>query len=194
VSTSDPPERNASIHDVEQLKAQPEAMEQLLQVYEKETVEKSQRLEQTLIELKEHTRRLAHADTALATLRSMLNSMGNAVVVVDQAGRFLFLNPSAEKLLGLNNAYGSLGDWAQDWEIYLPNQTTRYPLESFPLMRVIRGQPPEETEAFVRSGQAAGSWLAPEGQWFSITARSLFSPDGNTPPGGHCCVPQCFIH
>jgi len=58
-----------------QLKAQLETLEQLLEVYEQETIAKSTQLETTLAELHEHTQRLSHAEATLITLRSMLNSM-----------------------------------------------------------------------------------------------------------------------
>ena len=113
--------------EVEPLKAQVAALEQLLQVYEHETVEKSRKLEQTLVDLHSHTQRLTHAESTLGILRSMLNSMGDAVVVVDQEGKFLFLNPSAEQLLGLNAGHVSLVSWAKAWDVYLPNQTPAIP-------------------------------------------------------------------
>ena len=61
---------------------------------------------------------------------------------------------------------------------------TRYPLESFPLMRVLNGKTPKETEVFIRSdAPSTGDWFAPEGQWFSITARSLCDQDGTIQGG-----------
>ena len=158
--------------EVEQLRAQVAALEQLLEVYERETVEKSKRLEQTLADLHSHTQRLTHSELTLATLRSMLNSMGDAVVVVDQQGDFLFLNPSAERLLGISPTCSSLFDWAQIWNMYLPNQTMQYTLETFPLTRAMQGETVDATEIFVRSPQIR------EGLWFSVTARSLFDQAG----------------
>lgn len=158
--------------EVEQLKTRVIALEQLLEVYEKETVEKSQKLEQTLADLHHHTQRLTHAESTLATLRSMLNSMGDAVVVIDQEGNFLFLNPSAENLLGTNQTNSSLQSWAEAWNVYLPDQTTAYPFEDFPLVRAMRGESPETTEIFVPSSQAD------RGNWFSVTVRSLDDQEG----------------
>ncbi|MDJ0706470.1 MAG: ATP-binding protein [Leptolyngbyaceae cyanobacterium MO_188.B28] len=158
--------------EVEQLRAQVTALEQLLEVYERETVERSKKLEQTLADLHNHTQRLTHTELTLSTLRSMLNSMGDAVVVVDQEGYFLFLNPSAASLLGIGANCSSLSSWAQIWNIYLPNQTTQYPLETFPLAKAMQGETLDATEIFVRSPQAR------DGLWFSVTARSLVDQAG----------------
>lgn len=80
--------------EVEQLKAQVSALEELLEVYEQETLEKSSHLEKTL-------RELAYSEDALWILKSILSSMGDGVVVVDETGQFLFLNPDAQMLLGI---------------------------------------------------------------------------------------------
>jgi len=159
--------------EVEQLRAKVEALEQLLEVYEQETIEKSSRLEQTLAELHHQMQRLTHAESTLSTLRSMLTSMGDGVVVVDQQGDFLFLNPSAEHLLGISTTCSTLAGWAQHWEVYLPDQTTLMPLHTFPLVEAMQGKTPEPIEIFVRTGDLTA------GHWLSVMARSLCDQSGD---------------
>lgn len=159
------------------LKAQVETLEQLLEVYEQETLDKSERLEATLADLNEHTQRLSHAETTLTTLRSMLNSMGDAVVVMDMQGKFLFLNILAEKLLGITPDQTSLLAWAATWEVYLADQVTPCTLKDFPLSRVIQGVPLEATELFIKSVPTQ------PGNWFSVTARDLASAEGDLQGG-----------
>lgn len=163
--------------EVTQLKAQVAALEQLLEVYEQETVAKSTKLEKTLADLNEHTQRLCHAEATLATLRSMLNSMGDAVVVVDMIGNFLFCNAPAEAVLGISDRHASLSAWAQQWPIYLPDQATPYPLAEFPLWQAMQGADPTATEIFVRSPHT------PNGHWLSVTARELTTPAGERTGG-----------
>ncbi len=158
--------------EVEELKAQLETLEQLLEVYERETVEKSKKLEQTLADLHDHTQRLALAESTLTTLRSMLNSMGEPVVVVDLHGKFLFLNSPAETLLGISPTCSSLRCWAATWNVYLSDQMTPYPLASFPLVQAMQGDAVDATELFVHSAHAV------QGYWFSVTVRSLCAADG----------------
>jgi len=177
----------ASLDEVEHLRAQVAALEQLLEVYERETVEKLTRLEQALADRQHHTQRLSHAESTLLTLRSMLNSIGDAVVVVDRQGRFLFTNPSAEQLLGITPSCHFLACWASNWSVYLPDQVTPYPLADFPLLRAMQGEDQDATEVFVRSAPAPETSASDDkmlvdeilgGYWFSLTARSLHSPEG----------------
>lgn len=163
--------------EVEHLRAQVETLNQLLEVYEKETVEKSTKLEKTLAELHEHTQRLSHAKATLATLRSMLNSMGDAVIVTDMQGNFLFTNTPAEEFLGIDQAEQSLHSWAKKWHVYLPDQTTPYPLALFPLIQAIQGETLNASELFARSPHT------PQGNWFSVTARALVSSEGERQGG-----------
>lgn len=157
-------------NEVEQLKAQIETLEQLLEVYEQETFNKSTKLEQTLVQLREHTQKLSHAESTLKVLRSMLDSMGDAVVVSDRRGQFVFVNPAAEMILGIR-ASSSLSDWARTWGdtygLFLPDQTTPYPIEDFPLMQAIRGESLDAIEVFARTTEAKVE------NWLSVTARSL---------------------
>ncbi|MGF1521074.1 MAG: ATP-binding protein [Leptolyngbyaceae cyanobacterium] len=169
--------------EVQQLKTQVVALEQLLEVYEKETIEKSNRLEQALTELHQHTQRLTHAESALATLRSMLNSMGDAVVVVDKEGKFLFLNPSAEKFLGISTLYPSLQSWAKAWSVYLPDRKTIHPLEAFPLFQAMRGAHIDSTEIYACTPHVTCSSRCMTGAWFSVTARSLRNQEGEIQGG-----------
>jgi two-component system, NtrC family, sensor kinase len=162
--------------EIEQLRIQVAALEQLLEVYEQETMAKSSRLEQTMTDLQSHVQRLAHAESSLATLRSMLHSMEDAVVVVDHQGTFLLLNPAAAKLLGIPPDCPSLQSWAKTWHIYFPDQTTAYPLATFPLVKAMQGETVEATEIFVQTP------IAPP-YWFSVTARSLCNREGEIQGG-----------
>jgi PAS domain S-box-containing protein len=153
--------------ELEHLRAQVATLEQLLEVYEKETLAKSSKLEKTLTELHEHTQNLSHAESTLGALRSMLNSMGDAVLVVNMEGEFLFLNTPAEELLGIGKTAHSLQEWAQNWQVFLPDKTTSYPLAIFPLVRAIQGEVLDTVEIFLRSQPSS------TGNWFSVTARVL---------------------
>jgi two-component system, NtrC family, sensor kinase len=167
-------------HEVEQLKAQIATLEQLLEVYEQETFNKSTKLEQALEQLREHTQQLSHAETTLKALRSMLDSIGDPVVVTDQQGQFVFLNPAAETILGIRTS-SSLTDWAKTWGdtcgLFLPDQTTPYPIEEFPLTQAIRGELIDATEVFARTAEASVE------NWLSVTARSLHNEIGEIQGG-----------
>jgi len=85
--------------DVAQLQAQVATLEELLQLYEQSATEQEQRLQKTLQTLEEKAKQLEHAQSALQTLEAMLDSMGDAVLVVDKAGQTVFSNRAAKCLL-----------------------------------------------------------------------------------------------
>ena len=168
------------LNEVEQLRAKVATLEQLLEVYEQETLSKSAKLEQTLVQLREHTQQLSHAESTLKALRSMLDNMGDAVVVSDRRGQFVFLNPAAESILGIGTTV-CLNDWARTWGdaygLFLPDQITPYPIADFPLMQAIQGEACDAIEVFVRTPKAMAE------NWLSVTARSLIDENGEIQGG-----------
>ncbi|MBM0740517.1 phosphoacceptor domain-containing protein [Phormidium sp. CLA17] len=155
--------------EVEQLKAQVSALEELLEVYEQETLEKSGYLEKTLKEL-------AYSEDALRVLKSILSSMGDGVVVVDETGKFLFLNPDAQQLLAIAPTHTSLQDWIEagsaSQSIYLADAKTPCPIEAFPLLQAMGGKLIDGAEILVYPARD------PVGTWLSVTARSLKDDHG----------------
>ena len=149
--------------EIAQLRAQIAALEELLEVYEQETLEKSQRLEQTLQEL-------LHSEDALRVLKSILESMGDAVVVVDAHGGLLFSNAAADRFSG------AIVEWLQSpSETPLPfyDGQTEAPLTvaAFPLKQAMRGQAIDDMELFIPTAASL-----PE--WFSVTAHPLTNDEG----------------
>src|SRR5262249_30318251 len=100
-------------------------------------------------------------------LRSILDSMGEGLVVADENGRFLLFNATAERILGLGLAEVSPLDWTAHYGIYLPDTVTPHPPEDLPLARAIRGEEVEEAELFVRNP------ARPQGLWLSVNASPL---------------------
>ncbi len=159
--------------EVEQLKAQVSALEELLEVYEQETLEKSGHLEKAL-------KQLAYSEDALRVLKSILSSMGDGVVVVDEAGKFLFLNRDAQQLLGIAPTDACLQDWTEAGSafqaIYLADAKTSCSIEEFPLVEAMGGKRIDRAEIWVAPAHDPG------GTWLSVTARSL-KDDHNTLKG-----------
>lgn len=110
----------------------------------------------------------------LTLLSSILDSMGDALVVADQEGRFLFFNEAARKTIGQGPAPLPVEEWSRHYGLYYPDMVTPYPSDQLPLARAIRGETCDRVELFVRpSGQA-------EGVFISVTARPLRVPADGT--------------
>lgn len=167
--------------EVEQLRLRVAALEQLLEVYERETIEKSDKLEQALRDLQEYAQQLAYSEEALRVLKSILDSMGEGVVVVDERGKLLFINPAAEQILGLSSTSEFLKRWTASWTepdgLFLADGITPYPAQELPLVRAMRGEAVDTAEMYVRSTQSQA------GIWLRVTARPIRSDQGK-PQGG----------
>jgi signal transduction histidine kinase/CheY-like chemotaxis protein/CHASE3 domain sensor protein len=106
-------------------------------------------------------------------LQSILNSMGDGVVVADTLGKFLVFNPAARQMLGVVHSFGADTDqWAQHHGLFLPDTVTLYPSDELPFVRAIRGESVDDVEIFVLPAGVI------EGKWVSVTARPLREDDG----------------
>ena len=122
--------------------------------------------------VEERTRELARAHHLLA---SVLNCMGDAVVVVGHDGELLVDNPEARRILGVDAGAGRRADWGSRWGARLPDQVTPCPAEAFPLARALAGQIVAPAEMYFVNE------CVPEGLWVSIVARPLPGEGGAAP-------------
>jgi CheY-like chemotaxis protein/signal transduction histidine kinase len=104
-------------------------------------------------------------DTA-GTLRAMMESMADGVVVADLAGNCLYRNSAAEDLVGLAGIGGS-APAAPGLGVFLSDRATPYPPAQLPLVRAMHGERVQSAELFVRHEAAR------EGVWLSVNAMPL---------------------
>jgi diguanylate cyclase (GGDEF)-like protein/PAS domain S-box-containing protein len=116
-----------------------------------------------------------------AGLKSILDSMGDAVIVADENKNFLVFNPAAERMFGRQTADLSLDQWSRQLEIYLPDRVTPYEIHNFPLKRSIQGEDVNDVEMFIRHTKA------PDGIWITVTGRPLKDKSGNLKGGVIVC-------
>lgn len=110
-------------------------------------------------------------------LQSILNSMGDGVVVANERGEFILFNPAAEAILGLGSISAEPERWPEFYGLYLPDRITPFPSTEVPLARALRGESVNQVEMFLRHAKR------PEGRWLSVTARPLIDPAGETRGG-----------
>jgi PAS domain S-box-containing protein len=123
--------------------------------------------------------RLMHLELRSQTqvLRSVVESMGEGVVVANQHGEFALFNPAAERILGMGAHKIEPEYWSIKYGYYLADGVTPYPPQQLPLLRTMRGESFDEEEVFIRNqGHAAGAWI-------SITGRPLREVDGGISGG-----------
>ena len=84
-------------------------------------------------------------------LKSILDTMTEAVLVVDSAGNPELLNPAAEKILGKDPGPLQRGELTGEYGFYYPDAVTPYPAEEVPLIKAINGKQTSQVEMFIRN-------------------------------------------
>jgi signal transduction histidine kinase/DNA-binding response OmpR family regulator/uncharacterized membrane protein affecting hemolysin expression len=155
---------------VERVRAQ-EDLKTLNTTLEERVAERSAAAEQRATELA-RSKEALHKQTRI--LQSILDSMSDGVIVADETGRFILVNPAAEQIVRLDAADTLATErWAERHGFYLPDTVTPYSTDEFPLMRAIRGQAVERAEVFVMDEERTA-----DGTWLSVDATPLTGEDG----------------
>jgi PAS domain S-box-containing protein len=111
-----------------------------------------------------------HKQTGI--LKSVLNNIGEGIVVADMEGKFLIWNPAAEHLVGQGPTTEPMKKWSDHYRVFLPDQVTPYPADQLPLARAIRGESVTGDEQFLRRPDI------PNGIWLSVSGRPLVDESG----------------
>jgi len=99
--------------------------------------------------LKKSEERL-HAQTRI--LNSILDGIGEGVIVVDAGGRTLLFNSEAQRVLGARMHDVAPEHWAQVYGLYLTDGRTLMAGAESPLVLAMHGQPRVEMEAIIKNG------------------------------------------
>ncbi len=144
-----------------------------------ETLE--ERVAERSADAEQRARELAHSESALrqqtSILQSILNSMGDGVIVADASANILLSNPAADRLIRAGLGTGDLREQAENPQTYLPQTLTARASNEHPLLRAIRGETIDGAEVFLRPSEAA------EGLWLSATGRPLIDHQGRIQGG-----------
>ncbi len=144
-----------------------------------ETLE--QRVAERSAAAEQRTQELAKSEAALqrqtSILQSILNSMGDGVIVADAAGNILLFNPAAERLIRAGLGTVAPGDSFQQYQTYLSDTRTAAPTNEHPLLRAMRGEVIDGAEIFLRKSDAS------DGLWLTATGRPLIDEQGQVQGG-----------
>lgn len=121
------------------------------------------RLEDTIEKLKSQTQ----------FMESIFASISDGVVVSNENAEIKILNPSAERILGLNFWRGppemhTLDALTSGVDFYFPDRVTPYPLDELPLGRAIQGEKTNEIQLFVTQSERY-----PDGAFISASGRPI---------------------
>jgi signal transduction histidine kinase len=113
-----------------------------------------------------------HAEEQAGILQSILESMGDGVLVADSHGRLLHINPAARRTLRPPPQQGDVVRWFESLGNDAPDLRTGETSSDNPLLRALRGEAVDEAEMFLPQEEALG------GSWLSVTGRPLRSAAG----------------
>ena len=119
--------------------------------------ETEHRLQQTADNLRDQAR----------LMETVLKSISDGVIAADEKGKFLIINPSAERITGIGVKDKAPSEWPAPYGVFFPDRVTTVPTDDLPLVRAIRGEASDEMEMFIRNPKI------PEGVYVSVSGRPL---------------------
>lgn len=142
----------------------------------------TERLSQSLIQVREAEGRLEQAAAEMQgrnqLLEAVVNSIGDGVIVVDEKGKSTIFNPGAKQILGDGIFEVSAERWPEHYDIFYPDGETHVPKEELPLVRAIsRGESIDDQDLFVRCEHR------PDGAYLRASARPLRDNAGSVRGG-----------
>ncbi len=106
-------------------------------------------------------------------LQSILDNMGDGVLVADENGKMVLMNPATEKMLGPEALQAPHSTWSDNFGIYYPGTDTLYPPSELPLARGLRGESLDGVELLLRDSRKSGDVFV------SVNVRPLKDDQGH---------------
>ena len=101
-------------------------------------------------------------------LETVFNSMSEGIVVADATGKFLYVNPSAQEIVGMGPVDEPPEEWSHVYGTYYPDRETPIKSEDLPLQRaILKGESVDEEDVFIRNQNR------PDGIYIRVSARPL---------------------
>ena len=123
-------------------------------------------------------RALAHGfANQMHLLYSILNAIGDGVVVTDTAGKIIVFNPTAEEILGMGPIDAPIEDWAKHYGFYYDTSLTVVAGSEMPLVAAVRGYRIDQKEYLVKNKYKS------QGVFISATSRPLLDEAGELSGG-----------
>ena len=109
---------------------------------------------------------------AVDLVMTMLETVGDGLVVMNGTGEMVYANPAALNMIGRADRETPVGDWVAGYEFFHADAKTPLELTDLPLFRAARGEATDDVEVFVRAGEGA------EGTFLNVHGRPLVGEDG----------------
>ena len=123
-------------------------------------------------ELRRQTQRSQRLQSRSILLDTILNSMSEALIVVDAKGRFTHYNAAAQRIIGTRIKEVASEASAEELGFYDATSGEIYSRKQLPFHRSLRGEQIDELEIYVQNETHA------EGVYISVSSRPLNGIDG----------------
>ena len=104
-------------------------------------------------------------------METVFNSVSDGVVVTNEKGEFLFVNPSAERISGMKASDTPPEEWPEVYGTFYPDKVTPVPIEELPLIHAMQGQATDGVDLFLRNPEN------PNGVFINVSGRPLQGED-----------------
>ena len=106
-------------------------------------------------------------------MEATFNSMGEGIVVANGEGEFLYVNPAAERMVGMGPVEAPVDEWAELYGTFYTDRKTPVKSEDLPLIRAaVHGEHVDDEDLFIRNPNR------PEGINIRVSARPLLDGAG----------------
>ena len=106
-------------------------------------------------------------------MEATFNSISDGIVVADEKGQFLHINPAAEQISGIRPEDTPPEEWSEEFGTFYPDRETPMAPEDLPLLRAIfKGESTDDMDVFLRNP------ARPDGVYIRVSARPLLNEIG----------------
>jgi PAS domain S-box-containing protein len=110
-------------------------------------------------------------------LQSVIQSMGDGLIVVDENKKFIMWNEASERIIGIGSMDIPADKWAEFYGFFLPETKTLFGTAQFPLIKSLQGEAVDNVEIFIQN------YKKPEGLYVTATARPIKKLSGEIAGG-----------
>ena len=106
-------------------------------------------------------------------METTFNSISDGIVVADEKGEFLYVNPGAVQITGMGPTEGPQEEWSETYGTFYLDRETPVKTEDLPLLRAIfKGESTDDEDLFMRNGER------PDGVYIRVSGRPLLNQIG----------------
>ena len=111
-------------------------------------------------------------------METTFNSISDGIVVADEKGEFLYVNPAASRIVGMGPTETSPDEWSSTYGTFHTDRETPFDSEDLPLVRAIfKLESTDDVDLFIRNEQR------PDGVFIRVSGRPLLDEVGGVRGG-----------